>query len=280
MTQRRPGRARVRQGEPPKGHAMRSPFEIYPETTPADALDALYTIAGEGGAPRSVNGLVFLGDGAMFGRAVTMRSLPSRADLDADVARDSEARWGMGIFAKALSSCDAQSVLVIEARGLTHYAAGGGTGLSSLVGRGAAGLLTDGQIRDSDSLTTNAAKAGTKLAVGGFTLQYGTHRMLTPQEVNCPVVIGQTLVRPGDFVFGNADGVLIIPEPLAEEVLETAVVLARSAAVMEEMLITRHQILGADLRGITPEVVQEMLRRSDFSDRQLELMERHVSAVR
>lgn len=259
---------------------MRSPFDIFHETTPADALDALYTIAGEGGAPRSINGLIFIGDGAMFGRAVTMRSLPSRADFDADIASQSEARRGMGIFAHALASCDEESVLVIEARGLTHYAAGGGTGLASLVGRRAAGLLTDGQIRDRDSLTANAAKTGTKLAVGGFTLQYGTHRMLTPHDVNCPVAIGQTLVRPGDYVFGNGDGVLIIPEDLAEETLETAVVLARSATVMEEMLVTRHEVLGADLKGITAEVVQEMLRRSDFSDRQLELMEKHVTGIR
>lgn len=42
---------------------MRIPFDIYPETAPADALDALITIAGECGAPRAKNGLSFLGVG-------------------------------------------------------------------------------------------------------------------------------------------------------------------------------------------------------------------------
>ncbi|MBW3245475.1 hypothetical protein KUV57_22810 [Epibacterium sp. DP7N7-1] len=259
---------------------MRDPFDIYAETTPADALDALYTLAGESGAPRSVNGLTFTGEGAMFGRAVTMRSLPARADHDKAVGARSAAEHGMGVFARALSLCDERSVLVIEARGTLHYAAGGGTGLSSLLGRRAAGLLTDGQIRDSDSLTANAMKTGTKLMTGGYTLQYGSHRMLTPCEVNAPVAIGQTLVVSGDYVFGNADGVVIIPADLAEEVLETAVVLARSAAVMEDMLIESRGILGVDLQGITPEVIAEMKARFEFSDRQLELMEKNVTDVR
>lgn len=259
---------------------MRNPFEIYPETTPADALDALYKLTGEEGAPRSVNGLQFIGEGSMFGRAVTMRSLPSRPDYNAKIKERSAAEHGRGVFAHALSSCDEQSVLVIEARGTLHYAAGGGTGLASLLGQRAMGLLTDGQIRDRDSLTEHAQKTGTKLMTGGFTLQYGTTRMLTPYEVNQPVAIGQTLAVPGDFVFGNSDGVVIIPEALAEEVLETAVVIARSAAVMEDMLIERRGVLGVDLMGITDEVVQEMKRRFTFSERQLELLEKNVTDIR
>jgi regulator of RNase E activity RraA len=259
---------------------MRDPFDIYPETTPADALDALYTLTGESGAPRSVNGLTFTGEGMMFGRAVTMRSLPARQDHDQMVGTRSMEEHGVGVFTHALSLCDERSVLVIEARGTLHYAAGGGTGLSSLLGQRAAGLLTDGQIRDSNSLTANAARTGTKLMTGGFTLQYGSHRMLTPYEVNTPVAIDQTLVVPGDYVFGNADGVVVIPEDIAEEVLETAVVLARSAAVMEDMLIEKRGILGIDLKGITPEVIAGMKARFEFSNRQIELMEKNVTDVR
>ncbi|MBO6901783.1 MAG: hypothetical protein JJ864_10595 [Rhizobiaceae bacterium] len=258
----------------------RDPFDIHQETTPADALDALYTLTGESGAPRSVNGLKFRGEGAMFGRAVTMRSLPARADHDEAVSARSVAEHGMDVFARALSLCDERSVLVIEARGTIHYAAGGGTGLSSLLGRRAAGLLTDGQIRDSESLTANAATTGTKLMTGGFTLQYGTHRMLTPHEVNIPIAIGQTLVVPGDYIFGNADGAVVIPESLAEEVLETAVVLSRLATVMEETLIEKRAVLGADLKGVTPEVIAAAKARFEFSGRQLELMTKNVTGIR
>lgn len=259
---------------------LRDPFDIYPETTPADALDALYTLVSESGAPRSVNGLHFDGDGAMFGQAVTMRSLPSREDHNTTIRDQSLSEYGMGIFPRALSLCNEQSVLVIEARGMLHYAAGGGTGLSSLLGHRAAGLLTDGQIRDHESLTRHARDTGTRLMTGGFTLQYGTGRMLMPYEVNQPVAIGQTLVLAGDFVFGNADGVVIIPASLAEEVLETAVVLSRSATVMEDMLIERRGILGVDIKGVDAEIIQEMKARFDFSDRQLELLEKSVTDIK
>jgi 4-hydroxy-4-methyl-2-oxoglutarate aldolase len=258
---------------------MRDPFDIYPETSPADALDALYGLVGEGGAPRSVNGLAYLGEGAMFGRAVTLRSLPSRHDHNATVSEKSTAEWGAGPYPYALSLCNERSVLVLEARGMTHFAAGGGTGLASLLGRRAAGLLTDGQIRDSDNLARHAKETGTKLMTGGYTLQYGTERMLNPAEVNVPVAIQDTLVLPGDYVFANADGAIIIPEAMAEEVLETAVVLARSAAVMEDMLIDQRGIIGIDLKGITDEVIQEMKNRFTFSDRQLELWEKNVTGI-
>lgn len=68
-------------------------------------------------------------------------------------------------------------------------------------------------------------------------------------------------------MFGNADGVVVIPEDIVEEVLETAVVLTRSAAVMKDMLIEKRGILGIDFKGITPEVIAGMKARFEFLDR-------------
>jgi regulator of RNase E activity RraA len=115
----------------------------------------------------------------------------------------------MGPYSYALSMCDERSVLVIEARGTIHYAAGGGIGRASLVGRRVAAILTDDHIRDRDRLTMHAEDTNTKFATGGFTLQYRAGRMLTPAEVNVPVALHQSLVTPGDYIFGNADGVAI-----------------------------------------------------------------------
>ena len=256
---------------------MRDPFDIYSETDPADALDALYRLTGEAGAPRSVSGLHYIGDGPMFGRAVTLRSLPSRDDHNAVISQATRDEYGMGPYSYALSMCDQRSVLVIEARGTIHYAAGGGTGLASLVGRRAAGLLTDGHIRDRDRLTMHAVDTNTKFATGGFTLQYGTGRMLTPAEVNVPVALHQTLVTSGDYIFGNADGVVVIPETKAEEVLETAVIFTRAATVIEDMLLSGGGVIGVDVKGISGDVQNEMMRRFEFSDRQLELLEKNVT---
>jgi regulator of RNase E activity RraA len=129
---------------------MRDPFDIYSERDPADALDALHRLTGEVGAPRSVSGLYYIGDGPMFGRAVTLRSLPSRHDHNAVISQATRDEYGMGPYSYALSMCDERSVLVIEARGTIHYAAGGGIDPvavfdSSSVGGGGAGEVT-GQI--------------------------------------------------------------------------------------------------------------------------------------
>lgn len=38
----------------------------------------------------------------------------------------------------------------------------------------------------------------------------------------CPIEIGQVTIHNGDIVFGDIDGVLIIPKEIAPEVLEKA----------------------------------------------------------
>jgi len=41
-------------------------------------------------------------------------------------------------------------------------------------------------------------------------------------EMNTPVSMGEVQVRPGDYMVGDADGVLVVPASAAEKVLETA----------------------------------------------------------
>jgi len=255
---------------------MRDPFDIYSETDPADALDALYRLTGEAGAPRSVSGLHYIGDGPMFGRAVTLRSLPSRDDHNAVSHRPHETsmEWAptpMRSRCVTNGRCSSSRPAEPSIRSGWRHRAG------QSVGRRAAGLLTDGHIRDRDRLTMHAVDTNTKFATGGFTLQYGTGRMLTPAEVNVPVALHQTLVTPGDYIFGNADGVVVIPETMAEEVLETAVIFTRAAIVIEDMLISGGGVIGVDVKGISGDVQNEMMRRFEFSDRQLELLEKNVT---
>ena len=41
-----------------------------------------------------------------------------------------------------------------------------------------------------------------------------------PGEINVPVVIGGRVVRPGDILVGDQDGLIVIPPEQAQEVLE------------------------------------------------------------
>jgi len=51
-----------------------------------------------------------------------------------------------------------------------------------------------------------------------------------------PVTIGKTRINPGDFVFGDLDGVVIVPKELTLEILlETEKVVQRENKMREEL---------------------------------------------
>ena len=83
--------------------------------------------------------------------------------------------------------------------------------------RGAAGCLTDGLIRD-----TKAIRAmGFPVFHGGIGPldSKGRGKMM---EMDCRVVCGGAAVSSGDWVFGDADGVVVVPQAAAEEVFVLA----------------------------------------------------------
>ena len=41
-------------------------------------------------------------------------------------------------------------------------------------------------------------------------------------QYRCPIEIGQVIIHDGDLVFGDIDGVLIIPKEVKDEVIEKA----------------------------------------------------------
>ena len=54
-------------------------------------------------------------------------------------------------------------------------------------------------------------------------------------SVNVPIQFGDTTVRPGDLIFGNADGLVVIEQELIEEVYSAAV----SRRARESEIITK-----------------------------------------
>ena len=62
-------------------------------------------------------------------------------------------------------------------------------------------------------------------------------------DYRCDIEIGQVTIHDGDIVFGDVDGVLIIPRAIAEEVIEKALEKAATEktmrkAIEEGMLVT------------------------------------------
>ncbi len=83
--------------------------------------------------------------------------------------------------------------------------------------RGATGCLTDGLIRDIKPIR----EMGFPVFHGGIGPldSKGRGKMM---EMDCRVVCGGVEVTAGDWVFGDADGVVVIPQQAAEETFAKA----------------------------------------------------------
>ena len=172
----------------------------------------------------------------LVGRARTLRFIPFRPDLF-------EAHGGgFNAQKRAFDTIGEGEVLVIEARGETGTGTVGDIlGLRAQV-RGAAGIVTDGGIRDSAqvaALGIPSFSAGPHPAVLG--------RRHVPWETDVTVACGGAAVQPGDVIVGDDDGVLVIPPALVREVADAAVEQER-----EERFIAAQVAAGASVDGLYP----------------------------
>jgi regulator of RNase E activity RraA len=83
--------------------------------------------------------------------------------------------------------------------------------------RGAAGCVTDGFVRDTQDIRS----MGLPVFHGGIAPLDSKGRGHVA-EIDVPVVCGGVKVSPGDLVFGDADGVVVVPRDLEVEVLRIA----------------------------------------------------------
>jgi 2-keto-4-pentenoate hydratase/2-oxohepta-3-ene-1,7-dioic acid hydratase in catechol pathway/regulator of RNase E activity RraA len=153
----------------------------------------------------------------MAGFARTLRYVPFREDLFARYGT-TVGRTGLNAQKRAVEQVRPGEVLVIEARGdLTAGTVGDLLALRAQV-RGATGIVTDGAIRDSETLRNQLAipvyYAAAHPAVLG--------RRHVPWEVNVAVACGGVTVVPGDIIVGDGDGVIVVPAHLALEVARDA----------------------------------------------------------
>jgi len=148
----------------------------------------------------------------LFGPAVTISYFPS-----CSTALDPERYSLANLFYEAVGDDPAGKVLVLASNGYTDVSVGGGTKLFRLQEHGLAGVLTDGRLRDFDEL------AGYDFAAycsGEATRWGGDH--VTPFQANVPVVLDRVGVIPGQYVYADSSGAVVIPERQLEEVLAEA----------------------------------------------------------
>ncbi len=176
--------------------------------------------------------------GNMVGPAYTMRNIPAREDLDQISAFDNPDHPQR----RGIESVPPGHVLVLDCRGETRVASGGQILTTRLKVRGAAGLVSDGPVRDSGQIAAMDFPVYT--AGGSAPLNLIHHHAV---DLNVPIGCGGVAVYPDDIIVGDDEGVVVIPRHLADEV-------ARDAAeqeVMEVFLLERIEG-GAALPGTYP----------------------------
>jgi regulator of RNase E activity RraA len=124
---------------------------------------------------------------------------------------------------RAIEECPQGQVLVIDCRG---KAGGGSLGdilIARLMRRGVAGVVTDGAIRDTPQIIPLEWPVYAAGAAAPASFAY--HHAVDLQQ---PIGCGEVPVFPGDMLVGDAEGVVVIPRHLADEV-------AREAAAQEQI---------------------------------------------
>ena len=149
----------------------------------------------------------------MVGEAYTLRYIPAREDLDQLGAFEGRGHPQR----EAIEACPAGNVLVMDARRDASAATGGDILMTRLMVRGVAGVVTDGGLRDSPTIEKLAwpAYCGARSAPLNLVRHHAT-------DAQVPIGCGGVAVYPGDVVVGDAEGVVVIPAKIADEVATEA----------------------------------------------------------
>src|SRR5688572_15305960 len=139
------------------------------------------------------------------------------------------------LFYEAVGNDPEGKVLVLASNGYTDVSMGGGTKLSRLQRHRLAGVLTDGRLRDFDEL----AEYDFAAYCAGEATRWGGGEV-TPFQANVPVVLRGVGVIPGQYVFADSSGAVMIPPGDLERAL------AEARSIKADDARYREEIVGED----------------------------------
>ncbi|RVT95927.1 ribonuclease activity regulator RraA [Rhodovarius crocodyli] len=187
---------------------------------------------------QAVQPLRTFGGESMVGPAFTLRYIPAREDLNTlDAFRDPAHPQRLGV-----ETCPAGHVMVMDSRKDARAASAGGILVTRLMARGVEGVVTDGGFRDSAEIAT--------LDIWAFHTRPSAPTNLTLNHaiaLNEPIACGDAPVFPGDIIVGDADGCIVLPAHLADELAEEA-----TQMTAYEDFATERVRAGHSIRGLYP----------------------------
>ncbi|WIX76978.1 RraA family protein [Amycolatopsis carbonis] len=151
----------------------------------------------------------------------------------------------------AIDLAEPGDVLVVAAGAVRDYACFGDGTAQRMMNKPMAAAVIDGCVRDAAGIRRLGFPT---FALGTTPRNYHYPASGDHGAVNVPVICGGVYVEPGDLVFGDDDGAVVVPRALAAEVADE---------VVER--ITAERALRASWTGCPPFAVEEELVRRGYS---------------
>lgn len=181
--------------------SLRQPIQHLSTTNLSDALDSL-------GLKGAVHGILPVHSGChkIFGRAVTLRLIPQGT---------AKPETHLGI--RAIEAAQSGDIIVVDNSGRPDLSCWGGILATGASLKGVSGVVIDGFCRDVDDYI----ELGFSVFARGPVVATARTRVME-ESINIPVALGGVRVCPGDLIFADHSGIVVVPWDYAEQVLTIA----------------------------------------------------------
>lgn len=168
-------------------------------------------------------------DMVVIGRAMPVLEADVFAETVAD-SKQSIMRKPFGIMFEALDSLQPNEVYICSGSS-PRYALWGGLMSTRALKLKAAGAVVDGYSRDTPEILRLNFPT---FSMGGYAQDQGPRGKVIDYRV--PIEFHGVRVNPGDIVYGDLDGLLIIPKEIEDEVFRGAIEKARGEKLVQQAL--------------------------------------------
>ena len=157
------------------------------------------------------------------GIALTVRYVPTNRSTTPTNAKDYKNwrdQWYTHISGEPfIDSIKPGNVIVIDNAGDKDAGSVGSNNSMVWKSKGAVGILSAGGVRDTDEIIKERIPVYMNILKRGRGIRPGRNEL---ESVNKPVVIGGVLIRHGDIIIADGDGVIVVPRENAEQVAAAA----------------------------------------------------------
>lgn len=152
----------------------------------------------------------------------------------------------------AIEASDDLTVIVVEQRTGIDCAGWGGVLANAAKHKGVRGVIMEGPARDIDEYEEIDFPVFSR-----YTTPHTARGRVWEEAFGIPVQVGDSIVRPGDYVIADGSGVVFIPAERIEEILLVAEKIAE-----KERLMTRDVLDGTPVSVVMGTNYETMLQKN------------------